>query len=159
MPCLQGHLRRVAEHVLRQRHVGEAVPDVADAELAGDLGRDVLLAEDAASREAISLTVMLSPLPTLTTCRRPARRRQGQRAGPRDVVHRDEVALLLAVLEHQRRRSLSSREAKIGQDAGVGVGQRLPRAVGVEEAQRDVGTLYAEPNIRQSRSWSYLPRA
>jgi hypothetical protein len=46
---------------------------------------------------------MLSPLPTFTTW--PSRRtgRQRERAGAGDVVHGDEVALLLAVLEDQRR--------------------------------------------------------
>src|SRR5687768_365603 len=46
-PLLEGDLRRVAEPLARLADVGEAVPDVADAVLAGDLGRDRLLAEHA----------------------------------------------------------------------------------------------------------------
>ena len=53
-----------------------------------------------------------------------------------DVAHVDEVARLLAVLEDHRRAAVEQARGEDRGHAGVGVGQRLPRAVDVEEAQR-----------------------
>ena len=54
-----------------------------------------------------------------------------------DVLDVDEVAALPAVLEDHRRLAVQQPAAEDRRHAGVGVGQRLARAVDVEEAERD----------------------
>jgi hypothetical protein len=68
-------------------------------------------------------------------------RLQRQPAGARDVVHADEVALLQPVLEDRRRVVVQEPGREDRQHAGIGIRQRLPRTVGIEEAQRHGGML------------------
>ncbi len=63
----------------------------------------------------------------------------GEHVGAHDVVHADEVAHLLAVLEDQGSCVVHQARGEDGGDTGVGVRERLAGAVDVEEAQRRDG--------------------
>jgi hypothetical protein len=52
-----------------------------------------------------------------------------------------EIAALVAVLENHRRAIVEEARAENSEHAGIGVGERLVRAVNVEEAQRDDGPV------------------
>ena len=123
-------------------------------------GRDAPRRARAASRRRSPCTVMLSPaadvddatVGTVAVEREPAR--------ARNVVDADEVAPLAAVLEDQRRPAVQEPRGEDREHAGVGVRQRLARAVDVEEAQRDRrARRRPSPKSRHSRSWSYFVSA
>ena len=82
-----------------------------------------------------------------------------ERERPRDVAHRDEVAPLQPVLEDPRRAIVQQPRREDREHAGVRIRERLPRAVRVEEPQRDAGMPYAAPPTRHARSWSYFVSA
>ena len=60
-----------------------------------------------------------------------------ERERARDVAHRDEVAALQPVLEDPRRPVVQQPRREDREHAGVRIRERLPRAVRVEEPQRD----------------------
>src|SRR5947207_2622051 len=62
---------------------------------------------------------------------------QGEAERPRDVPDGDEVATLPAVLEDTRRPVVQQAGGEDREHAGVRVRERLPRAIRVEQAQRD----------------------
>lgn len=64
-------------------------------------------------------------------------RLQSETAGTGDIVDADEVPLLLAVFEDQRRPVVQNAGREIAEDARVGVRQRLVRPVSVEETEGD----------------------
>jgi hypothetical protein len=115
------------------------VADVAHAVLAGHLGLDVRLAHR--GRRALgelAHRVAVAAAHVEHLAHRPGRVERGQ-AGAGHVGHVHEVALLQAVLEHQRRPVVEQPRREDGQHAGVRVGERLARAEHVEEAQRHGG--------------------
>src|SRR3546814_7992855 len=68
-------------------------------------------------------------------CRLRKLQRIGKGAG--DIANMDKVAPLLAVLEDHRRLPVEQPGGEYGEDAGIGIGQRLPRPIDVEQPQAD----------------------
>ena len=60
-----------------------------------------------------------------------------QTKGARDIAHMDEVALLLAVFKDKRLLAVQQASTKIGEDASIGIGERLARTKHIEQPQRD----------------------
>ena len=99
---------------MRERDVGEAMADVAGAKPVRDLGLEVDAQLRGRARPRPRETVVGLPVPTFSACPsppRPARAPLTSRVD--DVGDMHEVAALLAVLEDDRGRPFSSREAKI----------------------------------------------
>src|SRR5437660_12795822 len=57
-------------------------------------------------------------------------------AAARDIAHLDEVARLAPILEDERRAVVQQARREDRGDARVGIGERLPFAVDVEEPER-----------------------
>lgn len=116
------------EQLARSAHVGEAVADVAGAELARDVRlkvgsqrvghqpRQVQDARAPAGGHVDGLT-------------RGGRRVHSGARGTHDVRHVNEAANLVAILEHERGPAVRDTGGEDRRHAGVRVGKRLPRAV------------------------------
>ena len=68
-----------------------------------------------------------------------------EEVGADDVVHADEVALLFAILKDERRLVVDHARGEDGGDTGVGVRERLARAVDIEEAKRGDRQIVVAP--------------
>src|SRR5207253_7584087 len=119
-----------------EARIGVAMADVPGAVLLHDLGLD-LLAEPAGDHlgdledrgRSAGAEIEGAPVRTVTG--------ESERAAPRDVADVDEVPRLAAVLEDERRAVVEDARREDGGDAGVGVRERLPLAVDVEEPEGD----------------------
>src|SRR4029077_12236087 len=101
-PLLPGDARREAERLARAGDVGRAVPDVAEPELAGHARLEILPTRQRRERAAdvADAAQLATPEVHHHAVRPVALERQERGVG--DVVHRDEVAALAAVLVHHR---------------------------------------------------------
>src|SRR5215210_9581646 len=135
-PLLERDARLVPQQLSREPHVGEAVADVAGAELPRHLRLDVR-AEHAREllRDLEHGHVAAGADVDRVAVRAVALQRETARA--RHVRDGDEVAALQPVLEHERRLLVQQARGEDREHARVRVRQRLARAVGVEEAERD----------------------
>ncbi len=140
-PVLQGDGRAEAEQLLGQRDVGEAVPDVSDAVLAGHLRLDVLLAQnlrellaDLFHRDAVAAADVEGDAINLGLLQR-------EPAGGGDIGDAHEISPLVAVFEDQRRPVVQEPGREDREHTGVGVRERLAGPIDIEEPQshgRDV---------------------
>src|SRR6185437_9076873 len=114
----------------------ETVPDVADAVLARDLGREMLLPE--LLGEPAGNLIYRHPLPTadVENLSGGLGYLERQPAAFGDIANVDEIPPLLAILEDKRPIAVEQACGKYGKDPGIGIGEGLPRAIHVEEAQR-----------------------
>ena len=102
-PFLQAHVRPVAQHLARQRDIGEAVADVAHPVLAGDFRPHVLLAQAARHLLRHGADGVPASAAHVEDAARRLRRFERQPAGARHVVDADEIPLLQSVLVKHRR--------------------------------------------------------
>ena len=116
--------------------IREAVADIADPAFAGDFRLDRHPERFAEKpRGFLDRHGLAAADVEGAADRRVGDQRQAARFG--DVGDIDKIAALLAVLEDQRRASVQQPGGEYRQHAGIGIGQRLVRAIGVEESQRD----------------------
>ncbi len=139
-PVLERDLGLEAEQLLGEARVRVAVADVAGAVASDHLGlevhaeavrehvRHIEHGRRAAGADVDGASVRSAPV-----------KRELTRA--HDVAHVDEVARLVAVLEHEWGALRQEPRREDGRDAGVRVAERLALAVDVEEAQRDGGNV------------------
>ena len=124
-----------AEDIGRFAAVAEAVADVADPRLPGDLRLDVIAAKRASdrARDVFHTAVDAGAYVEHLRVRARMHERIGKRA--RDIADVNEVAPLLAVLEDQRPLPVRQSRREDREYAGVRIGKRLPGAIDVKQAQ------------------------
>ena len=137
-PRLERNLGAEAEQLVGELRVGVAMADVARAKLVHDLRCD-LLAEPA--RDHLG-DLADRGRPAGADVQRPpvgAAVSQRESAAACDIAHVDEVARLAPILEDERRAVVQQARREDRSDARVGIGERLPFAVDVEEPERNRG--------------------
>src|SRR5690606_26048945 len=144
-PGVEIHGRLVADDPASSRNVRVAVANVPHAVASGDLAAEIGPSEDlgdAAGDLRDGARAAAADVQDVSWC---VVALEGEPAGAGHVMDADEVALLLAVLEDQGRPAVQDAGGEDGEHAGVGVLERLPRPIGVEEAQRDRGDAVGAP--------------
>src|SRR5262249_44498314 len=137
--------RRITQSRLRRADICKAVPDIAGPVFAGDLGLD-LDTQGGAKKPSCLLDDHRSPAPDVEGAANGAVGAQREPAGFRNISHMYKVTALLAVFEYQRRARVEQARGEDGENAAVGVRQRLMGPVDVKETQCDSRNLVGPPN-------------
>ncbi len=131
--AVEGNARRIAQNAARPRYIGKAMADVANAIFVRDLRRDMLLAERFGQ---LARDVVHGDRTAAADVQHLARCRGifiGAAATFDDILDMHEVPALPTILEDAGRLAVEQPRREDREHAGIGVGERLARAIDVEE--------------------------
>src|SRR6476620_6632347 len=112
---------------------GEAVPDIAGTQFAGDLGQQVLAIHRLRQTDCYVFDSPRVAAADIQHIAHGTRMLERDQEGARDVLHMHEIAPLLAILEYHRTFAVEQPRGKDREHAGIWIGERLARAIDVEE--------------------------